>query len=95
MSLVQHVSAVEGTDRQTPGETDRSHSVYTPGHDNDNNNNKSVRQVLSYDAFPSERAEVPLKEEHGGVTPYNVPVAKRIGTFLFRFIPTVYCLSFF
>lgn len=84
MSLAQHVTATEGFDREaplseswTPSHHSAHHSInsdHPPWH------HKSVRRVLSYDAFPPLEREVTLKEEYGGITPYHVPVAKRIGS---------------
>lgn len=88
MSLVQHVSNLEGTDREEalidlflpPLEraasldraSERRLSVESGGWPS----TKSVRRVISYDALkPPEEAI----EEYGGITPYNVSTTRRIG----------------
>jgi len=60
MSLVQHVSSIEGTDRK----------------EFEDSTGKSVKRVLSYDAFPrpSDTDKLP------SVGAYNVSKAKRLGT---------------
>lgn len=41
---------------------------------------KSVRRIISYDVIP--RPEEPVAgEEYGGLTPYKVSTAKRVGMF--------------
>ncbi|KAF2194441.1 MFS transporter-like protein Fmp42 [Zopfia rhizophila CBS 207.26] len=85
MSLAQHVTSIEGTDREEAlvdlflAPLERQASITSerrlslenglPGH------SKSVKRVISYDALkPPEETQ----EEYGGVTPYNVSAAKRI-----------------
>jgi hypothetical protein len=91
MSLIQHVHPLEGTDREEalvdlflpPPERRNSIDSYQasqrrlsfdsqfPG------SQKSVRRIISYDALKP--PEDTLPEEYGGLTPYRVSTAKRIG----------------
>lgn len=66
MSLVQHLSATDGVDR-----------VPEPTYPEQT---KTVRRVLSYDAFPQEPEPVEYKSEPE-LAPYKVSTAKRIGEF--------------
>jgi hypothetical protein len=59
MSLIQHVSSIEGVDRDRPE---------TPA-------GKSVRRVISYDAFPKSVED----DAQPSVAAYKVSVIKRIG----------------
>ena len=88
MSLVQHVTNLEGTDReealvdlflpplerQTDTErlSERRFSVESGVRPS----NKSIRRVVSYDALKPPEQTV---EEDGGVTPYRVSTLKRVG----------------
>lgn len=82
MSLAQHVTEYEGYDRpEDPRDENASRRGSVGGgvapwatpqlH--------AIHRVLSYDAFPPLERQVTLKEEHGGITPYNVSIYKRIG----------------
>lgn len=64
MSLIQHVSSIEGVDREPAPDV-------TPG--------KTVRRVLSYDAFPRPNED----DLQPSVAAYKVPLAKRIGMVTF------------
>ena len=68
MSLTQHVTLVEGVDRQPP------ELLSTETLDS----SKAVRPVLSYDAFPLSRSE----DRTDSVTAYNVSIAKRAGSLI-------------
>lgn len=86
MSLAQHVTATEGFDREIPAHDHSHHPAWQhPQHSHSQaySTTRSVRRVLSYDAFPPLEREVTLKEEHGGVTPYHVSLVKRIGMLIF------------
>lgn len=62
MSLIQHVSSIEGVDRELPPDVDDA-----PG--------KTVRRVLSYDAFPR-----PSEDDlQPSVAAYKVSTLKRAG----------------
>ncbi|KAL1302403.1 hypothetical protein AAFC00_002802 [Neodothiora populina] len=69
MSLAQHVTEHQGFDRveDEVGAANPQWLAHRP-----------IRRELSYDAFPPLEREVTLKEDFGGVTPYNVSVYKRI-----------------
>ncbi|KAF2683769.1 MFS general substrate transporter [Lentithecium fluviatile CBS 122367] len=87
MSLVQHVSNLEGTDREEalvdlflpPLErlvsaehaAERRLSLESGGLAS----NKSIRRIISYDALKPPEETV---EDYGGVTPYHVSTARRI-----------------
>lgn len=78
MSLAQHVTEWEGTDRVADHEGPASDEQwYGTVH-----STRSIHRVLSYDAFPPLEPQITFKEEYGGITPYNVSIAKRIGLFL-------------
>ena len=66
MSLVQRVTSIEGTDREPPSQYGTV---------------KSIRRVISYDAFPpktDEQPQHPPAQPHGGVTAYKVSTARRL-----------------
>ena len=89
MSLARHVAPFEDNDREEPlvdlflppvergaasllSERRLSNHSAAPA----SAPARSIRKQLSYDAFapPDE-----IHHEHGGVTPYNVPAARRVG----------------
>jgi len=98
MSLIQHVTQQEGTDRD-----EALVDLFLPPVDRHTNRQdaaerrqsfesavsapgflaapgRSVRRVISYDVIPKPDEPVP-GEEPGGLTPYKVSTAKRIGKF--------------
>lgn len=72
MSLIQRVTSIDGTDRE---------STYGTV--------KSVRRVISYDAFPprEEPSQPEVATQLHTVTAYKVSTAKRIGMILVPFEP--------
>ena len=81
MSLAQHVTEWEGTDRVADRDGPASDEQwYGTVH-----STRSIHRVLSYDAFPPLEPQITLKEEYGGITPYNVSITKRIGSWLLFF----------
>lgn len=88
MSLVQHVSQLEGQDREEAlvdlflPPLERAESVarserrlsFGSGFDS----TKSIRRLASYDFLKLPEDTV---ENYGGVTQYTVPTAKRIGSY--------------
>ena len=90
MSLVQHVTSIEGTDREEAlvdllepplerltslsSERERRHSISSAA----DGHTKSIRRVISYDAIKHPEENV---TEYGGITPYHVSTAKRLGKF--------------
>lgn len=87
MSLVQHVSQLEGQDREEAlvdlflPPLERAESVarserrlsFGSGFDS----NRSIRRLASYDFLKPPEQTV---EDYGGVTQYTVSTAKRIGS---------------
>jgi len=85
MSLVQHVSNLEGTDREEPlidlflppveraASIDRRLSLESCGLEHA----KSVRRIASYDYLKA--PEETIEEYDGGITPYKVPTSTRVG----------------
>lgn len=69
MSLVQHVSAAEGIDRERDEDLDIASLVLT----------KSLSHRISYDLLPAHTEHVPDKLD--GVGAYEVPTLKRLGRF--------------
>jgi len=63
MSLAQHVSSIEGVDRQPPST------------DPELDDSKQVRRVLSYDAFPPPQGPEQIHHLHA----YKISTAKRAG----------------
>lgn len=87
MSLVQHVTATEGTDREPLfsdfGETGSRRGSISSHHGSAYHygtigSTKSVRRVLSYDVFPPAQPPV-VEETKGAVNAYQVSTARRIG----------------
>jgi hypothetical protein len=94
MSLIQHVSNLEGTDREealvdlflppldrvvsAEQVSIRRLSLESAGLAG----NKSIRRIVSYDALKPPDETV---EEYGGVTPYHVSTARRV-SLLIRYI---------
>lgn len=90
MSLVQHVTSLEGADREEAlvdlflqplerqvsltSERERRLSIESAR----DGPTRSVRRIISYDALKPPEENL---EEYGGVTPYNVSTAKRVGEF--------------
>jgi hypothetical protein len=62
MSLIQHVSSIEGVDREPPPD-----AIIPPG--------KTIRKILSYDAFPRPNED----DLQPSVAAYKVSLPKRIG----------------
>jgi hypothetical protein len=96
MSLIQHVHPLEGIDREEAlvdlflPPLERTSSIndlhdHTPQRLSFDSqfpgSQKSLRRVVSYDALKP--PEETLPEEYGGLTPYRVSTAKRVGK-LFR-----------
>lgn len=77
MSLIQHVSSIEGVDREPPPD-----AVIPPG--------KTVRKVLSYDAFPRPNED----DLQPRIAAYKVPLAKRIGNGYVSLLLTVLLIVF-
>jgi len=93
MSLIQHVHPLEGIDREEAlvdlflSPLERISSIndlhdHTPqrrlSFDSQfPGSQKSLRRVVSYDALKP--PEETLPEEYGGLTPYRVSTAKRVG----------------
>ena len=88
MSLAQHVTSIEGTDREEAlvdlflpplerhSSQDRASERRLSFEDGPLGHTRSVTRIISYDALkPPEE----LPEEYGGVTPYNVSTLKRAG----------------
>jgi hypothetical protein len=67
MSLIQHVSALEGIDREP--ETDIGED-FTP-----------IRRKISYDVLQPPTQPVPVVEPAPGIPAYKHSAPKRIGTF--------------
>lgn len=98
MSLIQHVTQQEGTDReealvdlflppidrqtsrQDAAERRQSFESAISGAGFLTTPARSVRRVISYDVIPKPDEPVP-GEEPGGLTPYKVSTAKRVGKF--------------
>jgi hypothetical protein len=97
MSLVQHVSNLEGTDRD-----EALVDLFLPPLDRlvvaeqaslrrlsiesgrSVANNKAVRRILSYDALKPPEATI---EEYGGITPYNVSTTRRVSFPVWQALP--------
>jgi hypothetical protein len=87
MSLIQHVSNLEGHDREEAlvdlflPPLDRVVSAEQASvrrlsiESNGLAGNKSIRRIVSYDAL---RPPDETVEEYGGVTPYHVSTARRV-----------------
>lgn len=69
MSLVQHVSALEGVDRTVEAPEDDLSVNGTVGHG-------SIKRKISYDVFPQ---PVPVIEDVSTTAPYKVSSGKRLG----------------
>jgi hypothetical protein len=90
MSLVQHVSILEGTDREEalvdlclpplerPFSLDHPVERRLSTESGGLFSNRSVRRIVSYDALKPPEATI---EEEGGVTQYHVSTKRRIGTY--------------
>jgi hypothetical protein len=90
MSLIQHVHAFEGTDREEALvdlflppldrlETAERASIRRLSLESSGlASSKSIRRIVSYDALKPPEATV---EEYGGVTPYNISTTRRLGKF--------------
>ncbi|OJJ06770.1 hypothetical protein ASPVEDRAFT_46121 [Aspergillus versicolor CBS 583.65] len=72
MSLVQHVSALEGVDRAVEPEEEETFDVSHEGYG-------SIRRKISYDLFPQ---PVSVIEETSTTAPYKVPTAQRLAQVL-------------
>lgn len=70
MSLLQRVTSIDGEDRRPP-EVDAKQLGYGTA--------KSLRRVISYDAIPKPAEDSQATAPTGGVTPYKVPTAQRLG----------------
>lgn len=64
MSLVQHLSAIDGIDREPEDEGDDFHSI---------------RRKLSYDVSQSPNESIPIAERRPGIPAYEQSPEKRIG----------------
>lgn len=71
MSLVQHVSALEGVDRAVEPQEEETFEGSLEGFG-------SIRRKISYDLFPQ---PVSVIEETSTTAPYKVSTAQRLGTF--------------
>ncbi|RAL13714.1 putative MFS transporter [Aspergillus homomorphus CBS 101889] len=72
MSLVQHVSAIEGADREPdPHDDSTVITAVTSEHYG------SIRRKISYDFFPPPQPTID-EEVHSGTPAYKVPTAKRL-----------------
>ena len=90
MSLVQHVTSIEGTDREPP-QLDNLFSGYPPstygtlgsGHAlrPQPSHQGSLRRVLSYDPIPNQETI-----QTGGVAAYKVSTARRIAQVCFTIL---------
>lgn len=71
MSLVQHVSAVEGIDRERDEDIDVASLILT----------KTLSHKLSYDILPihPQHVPIPIPEKLDGVGAYEVSTVKRFG----------------
>lgn len=65
MSLVQHLSAIDGIDREAEDESDEF---------------PSIRRKLSYDVSQSPNESIPIAERRPGIPPYEQSPKMRIGT---------------
>ena len=92
MSLVQHVSQLEGQDREEAlvdlflPPLERAESIARSEHrlsfGSGFESTKSIRRLASYD-FLKQPEDTVEDINGGGVTQYNVPTAKRIGSYKF------------
>ena len=89
MSLVQRVTSIEGTDRGPPqldklfdGHGVNGYGTITPNYSlrHQPSHQRSLRHVLSYDALPKPEEPSQATNPTGGVTPYKVSTARRVGT---------------
>ena len=72
MSLVQHVSSLEGVDA-VPGSQDEREST-----NGTYNTSRSIKRKISYDFFPQSVSAI---EDITTTAPYKVSTAKRLGTY--------------
>ena len=96
MSLVQRVTSIEGTDREQPqldtlftGPGSGGYGTIKPSYNlrHQPSHTRSLRHVISYDAFPKPEEPSQATNPTGGVTAYKVPTARRVGKLL------LYCLD--
>lgn len=69
MSLIQHVSAAEGVDREIDEDIDVASLILT----------KTLSHRISYDLLPLHSQHVPIPDKLNGVAAYEVSTAKRLG----------------
>jgi hypothetical protein len=89
MSLVQRVTSIEGTDREQPSQLDTlftgpasgGYGTVKPSYHlrHQPSYQKSLRRVLSYDAFPKPEEPSQATNPAGGVTAYKVSSTRRFG----------------
>ena len=88
MSLVQHVSQLEGQDREEAlvdlflPPIERAESIARErrySSDSGFESTKSIRRLASYDFL--KQPDDTIEDNDGGVTQYNVSTAKRIGSY--------------
>ena len=88
MSLVQRVTSIEGTDRETPqrdtlfnGYGGNGYGTITPNYSlgRQPSHQRSLRHVLSYDAIAKPEEPSQATNPSGGVTAYKVPASRRFG----------------
>ena len=97
MSLVQRVTSIEGTDREQPqldtlftGPASGGYGTIKPNYNlrHQPSHTRSLRHVISYDAFPKPEESSQATNPTGGVTAYKVSTARRVGMWQLSFFVT-------